>query len=164
MRSLNTSSAASRESNSWRHASCPSIADRYRPPPRASTNRSDSRLTKILAWYVELFAGLSAQRLQVGALCDGHWLIPAAPVNVRPIMPWRVGANPQNEFHESVFMRRGSSQSGRCAASTTLAGQRQLFLPVTGQQRSVAHRLAALGCRRRPIGGRRDQRRSAEGA
>ena len=41
-----------------------------------------------------------------------------------------------------------------CAASTTFAGERQLFLPAKGQQRSVAHHLAALGCCRRPVGGR----------
>lgn len=49
-----------------------------------------------------------------------------------------------------------------CAESTTFAGERQLFLPAKGQQRSVAHHLAALGCCRWPVGGREGQRRSAD--
>ena len=49
-----------------------------------------------------------------------------------------------------------------CAASTISAGWRQLFLPAKGQQRSVAHHLATLGCCRRPVGGREAQRRSAD--
>ena len=49
--------------------------------------------------------------------------------------------------------------------STTFAGERQLFLPVQGQQRSPTHHLAGLGYVG-PRGGliRTGQRRSAEGA
>ena len=32
-----------------------------------------------------------------------------------------------------------------CAASTSFAGQRQLFLPVPGQRRSPTHYLVGLG-------------------
>ena len=46
----------------------------------------------------------------------------------------------------SVLAIVSSRASDRvCAASTTFAGERQLFLPVTGQQRSPAHHLAGLG-------------------
>jgi hypothetical protein len=49
----------------------------------------------------------------------------------------------------------GSSEAGRielvgdqeeveCAASTNFAGERQLFLPVQGQQRSPTHHLVRL--------------------
>jgi hypothetical protein len=50
-----------------------------------------------------------------------------------------------------------------CAASTTFAGERQLFLPAKGQQMSVDHHRAALGYGR-PVGGliRQGQRRSAD--
>ena len=48
----------------------------------------------------------------------------------------------------------GGRRGGDCAASTTFAGWRQLFLPAKGQQRSVAHHLARPGCCRRPVGGR----------
>jgi len=50
-----------------------------------------------------------------------------------------------------------------CAASTSFAAERQLFLPVQGQQASLANHLARLGYEG-PVGGliRTRQRRSAD--
>jgi hypothetical protein len=66
--------------------------------------------------------------------------------------------------HEvGVFVRSSGQVSRACAASTTLAAERQLFLPAKGQQRSPAHHRAGLGYEG-PVGGliRLRQRRSAD--
>jgi hypothetical protein len=75
-------------------------------------------------------ARIGVRAVRVGGLgAAGRWVWSLS----MPTVPDRV-----------PVLEHGTHSTG-CAASTTFAGRRQLFLPVQGQQRSTAHHLAVLG-------------------